>query len=152
MPYLETPSRWQKDCPVPVQVLPAGTLLFHGTDCDNFNEADEPLWGPAWLSESATVAEHFARRSGGWGGPRRVVVYRVAEPVTLPLVSQGADMDQLADAFDLALLGVEEMRDSVQRAGLPGWWIANNYPTGSDILLSRTDCLDYIETRPLKDT
>lgn len=36
--------------------LRAGTKLYHGTDCDDFDESVESLSGPAWLSSSEMVA------------------------------------------------------------------------------------------------
>lgn len=128
--------------------LGAGTVLYHGTNSDDFQEDCDNLHGPAWLSSSKEVARHFATRSGGWGGQPRIIAYRLAEDVTLPCITSGRQMDAFADDHDLDLTGVDAMRESVERAGLPGWIIPHNYRDGDDILLTHTDVLEYVETEP----
>jgi hypothetical protein len=126
--------------------LKAGTLLYHGTDCDDFDEVNDRLTGPAWLSTAAAVALHFAKRSGGWGGTKRVMTYRLTEDVELPeILSERARRD-FAEEHNIDLTGVEEMRDSVERAGIPGWVVPNNYPDGDDILLVDTGVLEHVRT------
>ncbi|WP_321935305.1 hypothetical protein [Paraburkholderia sp. J8-2] len=129
-------------------VLKKGTALFHGTDCDDFDETTESLNGPAWLSSSRGVAQYFATRPGGWGGTKRVIEYALAEDLELHLVSSQRAMAQLADEHDIAVTGVEEMRESVEASGIPGWVIPGNYADGDDILIVRTDLLDYVGTTP----
>ena len=141
---------WTTRCPVQTQTLPPGTLLYHGTACNDFDETQEQLYGPAWVSDSESVARVFAGRNGG-DGPPRVVVYRLVEPVVLPLITSSRDIEQLADVFGLSLAGVEEMRSSVEQANLPGWWIPSNYPDGADILLTSTGSLEYVGTRRLAE-
>lgn len=143
---------WTIRCPVSVGVLPAGTLLYHGTDNDNFAEAGDALDGPAWLSNTEAVARHFASRTFRWGGTARVVVYRLTESILLPAAHSNHELGELAEEFQLNLCGVEGMRDSMQSSGLPGWWIPANYPDGDDILLTHTNLLEYVETRPLAET
>lgn len=148
-----TQPAWAVRCPISTDTLPAGTLLYHGTDNDNFSEAADQLEGPAWVSRSLEVAKRFATRSGGWGGTPRVVVYRTTDDLLLPVVTGLPELDELAEEFHLGLTGVEEMRESIQLSGLPGWWIPNNYPDGDDILLSQTHALEYmgnhiLEKRP----
>lgn len=126
--------------------LKAGTILYHGTDCDEFDEAEDGLDGPAWLSDSKEVAEYFASRPGGWGGVPRVIEYRLAEDLALPEIHSQADMAALADEHNLSLVGVEDMRESVANSDLPGWIVPHNYPTGADILVSQTHLLDYVVT------
>lgn len=130
--------------------LKAGTLLYHGTDCDDFEEKADSLDGPAWLTSSRSVAERFASRSGGWGGQKRVLVYRLTEDVELPEILSSRGMQELADEHNLDLNGVEAMRESVANAQLPGWIIPNNYPDGDDILLVNSGSLDYVETLSLQ--
>lgn len=127
--------------------LRAGTKLYHGTDCDDFDESVESLSGPAWLSSSEMVAKHFATRSGGWGGVKRVIEYRLAEDIEVFNILGKSDMRELAEAHGIDLCGVEAMRESVEASGIPGWVIPYNYPNGDDILLAHPDCLlEYVRT------
>lgn len=126
--------------------ITAGTLLYHGTDCDDLDEENDPLQGPAWLSSSKDVADYFAKRHGGWGGKRRIITYRLFEDVRLYEILSQADMQMLADEFQISLCGVEEMRESVDDSGIPGWVIPNNYPSGDDILLSDVSVLEYVKS------
>lgn len=126
--------------------IKAGTILYHGTDCDDFDEEFDRLTGPAWLSSSKEVARHFATRSGGWGGTKRLIAYKLTEDVRLPEITSSRQMQMFAEEHGICLLGVEEMRESVEQAGIPGWVIPNNYPDGDDILLVSTGALDYQET------
>lgn len=139
---------WTKRCPVKTKTLPAGMLLYHGTACEDFDETLEHLHGPAWLSDSESVARVFAGRNGG-DGPPRVVTYQVMAPVELPYITSNRGIEELAEVFGLSLAGVEDMRDSVEQANLPGWWIPSNYPDGADILLTNTDSLEYLGTKQL---
>lgn len=129
-----------------MKCIKAGTLLYHGTDCNDFDEASDPLNGPAWLSSSLAVATHFASRSGGWGGVKCVAVYRLTEDVELHHVTSARQMQALAEEHGLELCGVEEMRESVEASGIPGWVIPKNYPNGDDILIANTRALDYVRT------
>lgn len=131
-----------------MSVLRAGTELFHGTNCDEFDEANDVLCGPAWLSRSPQVAQYFATRSGGRGGQARVIRYVLGEDISLPEITSPNDLAELAEAYSLELTGVEEMRSSIEASGLPGWVIPNNYPEGDDILLVDTRTLHYVGTTP----
>jgi hypothetical protein len=124
--------------------LPAGTVLFHGTDNDDFDESNDRLEGPAWVSTSKSVAAHFASRSGGWGGVKRVISYTLADALSLPEITSRADMLELSEEHDICLGGAEEIRESFQASELPGWIIPNNYPDGDDILIVDTSLLDYV--------
>ncbi|MBK3779900.1 hypothetical protein G3A43_06505 [Paraburkholderia aspalathi] len=128
--------------------LKAGTVLYHGTDCDDFEEEFEGLNGPAWLSSSFDVASYFASRQGGWGGAKRIITYRLTEDVTLYEITSERAKLALADEFDLDFSGVEGMRDSVEQAGIPGWVVPGNFEQGDDILLVDTSVLDFIQTVP----
>ncbi len=132
-----------------MMTLPAGTVLFHGTDNDDFNESDDTLDGPAWVSTSRSVAAYFANRSGGWGGVKRIVCYTLAEALSLPEITTRADMLELAEEHDLSLGGAEEIRDSIANSELPGWILPNNYPDGDDILIVDTSLLDFVSVEIL---
>ncbi len=132
-----------------MKTLVAGTLLYHGTDAD-FDEESEGLNGPAWLSSSRAVAEHFAKRTGGWGGEKRVIEYRLAEDVELHDIYSAQEMQEFADEHGISLLGAEDMRDTVENAGIPGWILPYNYPNGDDILIVNTAALEFVATAILE--
>lgn len=148
MTHPDFEGHWKTRCPLSTHTIAPGTLLFHGTDSDEFDEANDSLNGPAWLSDSDAVAKRFAQRAG-WGGRARILVYRVAEPIELPLVTSQNDIVALSEEFALDLADIETMRDSVQCSGLPGWWIPHNYPEGGDLLLTHTDALEFVESKAI---
>lgn len=105
--------------------LPIGHILYHGTN-EIFD--DEDLIFPAWFSSSREVASHFAR-SG------RIYSYEVEAPITIPTISDRNEMKVFCEMFDIDRSSVEDIRDSMSKARLPGWIIPNNYQNGDDILL-----------------
>jgi hypothetical protein len=132
-------------------VLKAGTVVYHGTDCDDFDEAEDGLDGPAWVSSSKAVADWFLKNRAGWGGRKRIISYVLAEDLELYEITSSRAMQDLAAEFDLDLNGVEAIRESVERAGLPGWIIPNNYPNGDDILIVDTGVLEYQGSEPVDE-
>jgi len=87
-----------------------------------------------------------ARRS--LGGSKRVVTYKVATDIQLPVISSARAMQAFAEEHGIRLTGVEDMRDTADQSGIPGWIIPNNYPEGDDILLVDTSALDYVTSEP----
>jgi hypothetical protein len=132
------------------KTIPAGTILFHGTSSGDFDEDNDHLDGPAWLSDSEVVATRFAQRNHAPGEKARVLHFVLEEDVELHLITGQHDLEDLAEEFGIDFGGVEEMRDSVSYSGIPGWVIPNNYPEGADILLVRTGALRLEKSVPLK--
>lgn len=131
-------------------ILRAGTVLYHGTAEPDFDESDDGLDGPAWLSDSPLVAERFARRNASGSASRpRVLSYTLEVDVELHLIRSTVDIEMLAEEHGISFDGVEEMRDSVSDSGIPGWVIPNNYPEGADILIADTGVLRYVQTAVL---
>lgn len=125
--------------------LKAGTTLFHGTSAD-FDESSSDLEGPAWLSSSQSVANHFAQRFGSGPSVARIVAYRLTDDIELPEICSSREMQEFAEEHDIDLCGVHSMRESMQDSGQPGWVIPFNYPDGNDILIVNTGILEYVET------
>jgi len=111
-------------------VLPAGTLLHHGTQGD-FDCRD--IEGPAWFSRSIAVARHFAQRSGD--ETPRILCYVTTAEIELPLIRGVRGFDAFCEEHDIRPYSADDMADGVRRAGLAGWLIPDNYPDGDDILL-----------------
>lgn len=132
-----------KGCNV-VITLKAGTLLYHGTDQSNFDEQSDGLEGPAWLSNSVSVARFFATRNAGGGGPTRIITYRLTADLKLHEIHTRDELETLAEEFGIDLEGTEAIRDSVYASGIPGWVIVGNYPEGDDILIANTSALEYV--------
>lgn len=118
--------------------LPVGTMLHHGTgwpfDPDDIEDA-------AWFSRSASVAKHFAERSGG--PEPKVLVYRMDREMTLPLIGGASDFSSFCEEHGIRPYSAEDMADGVRRAGLPGWIIPDNYPDGDDVLIVGTSSLSF---------
>lgn len=125
-----------------------GTLVYHGTDNDDFDEQEDGLDGPAWVSRSYSVAEKFGSRNS-WGGTKRVITYVLGEDVELPEIQSARAMQQFAEDHGLDMSGTEDLVQSVLDSGIDGWVIPNNYPDGDDILLVSTSCLDWQATTAL---
>ena len=115
-------------------VIPAGTMLFHGTDDDDFHPSE--ISGPAWFSTDNDVAEKFA------GG--RLLAYRLKADLKLPLITSASEMDDFAEKFNIDRMSSEDVRDSAKKAGIPGWIIPDNYEPGDDILICDLSVLDPV--------
>lgn len=132
--------------------LKAGTVLYHGTAESDFDESDDSLDGPAWLTDSPAVAERFARRNASGPDSRpRVLSYTLEVDVELHLIRSKADTEELTAEHGISFFGVEEMRDSVADSGISGWVIPNNYPEGADILIADTGSLRYVSSFSLEE-
>ena len=115
-------------------VIPVGTMLFHGTDDDDFHPSE--ISGPAWLSTDNDVAEKFA------GG--RLLAYRLKADLKLPLITSADEMDDFAEKFNIDRMSSEDVRDSAEKAGIPGWIIPDNYEPGDDILICDLSVLEPV--------
>lgn len=127
--------------------LEAGTLLYHGTGSDELDETCQRLDRFTWLSTSPSVAKKFAQRFAE--GNLRVITYKLTQNLVLPKICSQREMQAFVAEHDLSLDGVEEIRDTVDAAGLPGWVLPFNYPDGDDVLIRDTYLLDYVETTML---
>jgi hypothetical protein len=130
--------------------LKAGTILYHGTDNPDLEEDSSSLSAYSWVSTSRSVAERFAKRSGGWGGPKRVIEYRLSEDLAVHEITSAQQMRDFAEEHHIDLGSAEEMRDSAEASGIPGWIIPSNYPDGDDILIGEAHLLDYVSTELLE--
>lgn len=127
--------------------IPAGTILFHGTSDDDFFELEDGLNEGSWLSDSEQVAEYFAKRNSG--NCPRVIQYELVEDVEVFLIESKQDLSELSESHGICFDGVEDMRDSALDSGIPGWIIPKNYPTGADILITKTGCLEFLSVKSL---
>lgn len=122
-------AQWAK-----TKTLPAGTLLFHGTDDEDFHPSE--IRGPAWFSTDHDVAGTFAHN--------RLLAYRLKSDLTLPMISNDADMEEFAERFNIDRSSSEDVRDSAKRSGISGWIIPDNYEPGDDILIVDLSVLEAI--------
>lgn len=129
-------------------IIPKGTTLYHGTDA-KFEEQHTALGSPAWVTDNPDVAERFARRSGGWGGVRRVIKYVTVEDIELYEVYSAGDFETMVEEFNLNNSSTTELRESAADANIIGWRAFHNYRPGDDILIRDTDLLDHVDTRIL---
>jgi len=125
--------------------LKKGMVLYHGTDA-LFDEQSEGLHGPVWVSSSITVAEHFARLPGGFGGVKRIIKFRLAKRIELNDIHSPREMLEFAEEHGIGLYGVDDMKEGVESSGIAGWIIPNNYPDGDDILIADASVLEHVET------
>lgn len=130
--------------------LKAGTVVYHGT-AEDFNEEEERLDGPLWVSDARAVAEHFALRNADNGaeGEPRILELRLCKDIQLPLISSQAAMRDFAEQHGISLFGVEEMRDTVSQSGIAGWVVLKNYPEGDDILVVDADVFELVNVEPV---
>ena len=123
-------AQWAK-----TKTLSAGTILFHGTEDDEFHPAN--IRGPAWFSTDNDVATKFS--DGG-----RLLAYRLKTDLTLPLITSNNEMEQFAETFHIDRSSSEDVRDSAKRSGIAGWIIPDNYEPGDDILICDLSILEPI--------
>lgn len=134
-----------------MHTLPAGTVLYHGTSDPDFDEVEDSFRGPAWVTDSPEVARRFAKRNE-FSDPRpRVLEFVLEEDLELRLIRGRADMVELEETHGISFAGVEDMRDTVEASGIPGWFIPNNYPEGADILIVDTTPLRHVKTEALDE-
>ncbi len=126
--------------------LPAGTLLYHGTDAD-FDERRETLHGPLWVSDSESVAEQFSSRNGQ-DGPSRVITFETADDLHLWHITGRDTFDEFEEHTGFDMCGSSgEMAEAVcDHLGLDGWIIPNNYMDGADIMLCSDRVLRHVGT------
>lgn len=133
---------------IPLRTLPAGTALFHGTDCEGGFETPD---GPAWFAFDASAAESWA----GWSeavppgrvkGARRLFAFETVRDLDLP----DTRSEEAWRALCVGLCGDEEagsrtLAQRVAAAGLSGWY------GGREVMLVRpADLLRLIEVRMLE--
>lgn len=129
--------------------LEGGAVLYHGTAApiDEFDERYDGLDPASFVTDSLEVARFFAERSKRDcpEGVARIISFRLPLPVDLPLIDSRASMEVFCEEHGIGLYGVEEMRDGILTSGLPGWFVAGNYPCGgADILLADAVALEFI--------
>jgi len=131
-----------------------GYELYHGTRVEEDFEIPN---GPAWFSDSRSVAEEFV----DWheaDGPRRILTYKVTTEIPLVLIEDGTDMERLSEWLEeehgLSLDGgSQEMAENLCQVEI-GWHIPYNYSSGSDTLLCDPDRwlelvgVEYLDRRP----
>lgn len=130
------------------KTLPAGTLLYHGTAA--MAEFAVPR-GPAWFAETAAEAARWCgwRKSGlpvAFGGPRRVLVVRLAAPVTLPDTAALRDWEALnRRTCGTSEPYIEQAVRGVVAAGLAGWY------GRTEVMLVDTAGLEPVEAFRVRD-
>ena len=130
--------RWRK-----TQVLPRGTVLYHGTS-QRFDPSGIEM--PAWFSTSESVAEHFQDWHGGEESGK-VLRYKVICPIRLPRIDGKEEMEKFCEMIgvNMEAYGSEDIVDAMRNSSMPGWIIPDNYPDGDDILLASRECLEALD-------
>lgn len=125
----------------------AGETLYHGTASEEeFEHDSDAPDGPAWFSDSASVARRFSRWHYRPGSSPRVLLYRVTQDPELFVWEYEAQMDELLGE-NWRDMAVPELADAICDAGYDGWIIPHNYPDGADIMLCEpSDFLSFQST------
>lgn len=127
--------------------LPAGTLLYHGTDRSDADEVSVTGRHAFWLAANLQLAQNQALRNRT--GTPRVFVYRLKEALTLPAVHTTEDVKALLKKYELWVTEDELLQASAIAANLPGWAYPEANPLGAFIKLFDTRMLEYVETIPV---
>jgi GNAT superfamily N-acetyltransferase/RNA:NAD 2'-phosphotransferase (TPT1/KptA family) len=125
------------------QTLPAGTILYHGTDASQWKPQQEQIESPAWFSQSRSVAEQFST----WNGDKKPVVaeYRTTQPIELVVIHNRRDLDSLCEKYQVFEEGsTRDMADELSNY-IEGWIIPNNYPDGDDIMIGDASNLEFVQ-------
>lgn len=125
--------------------LPAGTLVYHGTDRPDADEVSVTGRHAFWLAATAALARNQALRNRS--GSPRVFVYRLTRDLTLPAVRTSADVQALLKKYELRVTEDELLQASAIAANLAGWAYPDANPLGTFIKLFDTRMLEYVETQ-----
>ena len=133
--------------------LPAGTVLFHGTQApmDFWDEREYSPDGPFWLSDQKEVAARFStyNRFEGEMIPR-VITYKTARPLRMLLIQSQEDKNNLEEYWGIDTFSTTDMAEGVCDKGFDGWIIPGNYQPGDDVMVCDGDAVEYQGTEPLK--
>ena len=127
--------------------LPAGTLLYHGTDRADADEVSVTGRHAFWLAATQELAQNQALRNRS--GSPRVFVYRLKHDLTLPAVHTPADVQALLKKYELRVTEDELLQASALAANLAGWAYPDANPLGAFIKLFDMRMLEYVETHPV---
>jgi hypothetical protein len=125
----------------PTLVLPAGTVLFHGTDrpASEWDPRVDPIWGPAWFGADFEVANSYAKfqRSGENGEPY-IIQYSTNRSLKLLEASApeiAAVMDELYDTYM-----TDEIAGAMHDLGFEGWHIKD-----TEVMIADGNALDFVK-------
>lgn len=124
--------------------MPAGTLLYHGTDRSGADEVSVTGRHAFWLAATQELAQNQALRNRT--GTPRVFVYRLKSDLTLEAVRTPDDVRDLLKKYELWVTEDELLQASAMAANLPGWAYPDANPLGAFIKLFDTRMLEYVET------
>jgi len=125
--------------------LPAGTLLYHGTDRSSADENSVTGRHAFWLAATLELAQTQALRNRT--GTPRVFVFRLKNDLTLPAVRSTADVQELLKKYELRVTEDELLQASAIAANLAGWAYPDANPLGAFVKLFDTRMLEYVETK-----
>src|SRR5690606_11930563 len=124
--------------------LPAGTLLYHGTDRSGADEVTVTGRHAFWLAATLELAQNQALRNRS--GTPRVFVYRLTRDRSLPAVRTPDEVQALLKKYELRVTEDELLQASAIAANLAGWAYPGANPLGAFIKLFDTRMLEYVET------
>lgn len=127
--------------------LPAGTLLYHGTDRSDADEISVTGRYAFWLAATLELAQNQALRNRS--GTPKVFVYRLATDLTLPAVHTPDEVHALLKKYELRVTEDELLQASAIAANLPGWAYPDANPQGAFVKLFDTRMLEFVETLPV---
>jgi hypothetical protein len=127
-------------------ILPAGTELYHGTSAEDWNEVDEDIQPPFWVTEVEDDARYFVDWNGQ-EGQARMLHYRNTEPLKLLLFHNRNDMTDFSEHTGIEFDSTFEAAEDICARGFNGWIVPGNYQYGgSDIMLCSSANIEYIGT------
>lgn len=124
--------------------LPAGTLVYHGTDRSDADEISVTGRHAFWLAATMELAQNHALRNRT--GTPRVFVYRLKHDLVLPAVRTPDDVQALLKKYELRVTEDELLQASAMAANLPGWAYPDANPLGAFIKLFDTRMLEHVDT------
>lgn len=124
--------------------LPAGTLLYHGTDRADADEVSVTGRHAFWLAATQELAQNQALRNRT--GSPRVFVFRLKRDLTLPAVRTPDDVKALLKQYELRVTEDELLQASAVAANLPGWAYPDANPLGAFVKLFDTSMLEFVES------
>jgi hypothetical protein len=141
----------EEDLELETHILDVGTKVYHGTGAPDF---DGHPWPPYWVTDSKIVAEYFAKGHAYEDAKPTVYELKVTRSLNLAVLDRNA-FDDIEDRYGVTFDGPEDGDDFIRvlrQLGFDGWYIGDNYPEGSDIMIAVPDAVTMVNRERLAES
>lgn len=126
---------------LPRKILPAGTVLYHGTDRPrtSWNPRNQMIWSPGWFGLDIVTARDYAKwqRSGELGRPY-IIEYKTTRDLSLADISGQSADDVITHLYDDYTS--DDIAQTVLALGFDGWI------SPPEVMIGDVDSLRFVRT------